>query len=308
MTRGRPDKLVRAVESAAERVSDPKNVEMWIYIDDDDAATQALIETGWHKSLPFPVNCLVLPRPSTLPEGFNELWRRSGNGGFYMGFPDDYTAVTDNWDEIIRTTLKADNWADGMAIGYLCDPLEPQETITIMVETAQWVNFFGQFLNPYFPFWFSDVWLQEIADMVDRRHYIDVGMLPMDGKKGKTQSMWHLYFWQRFFHILLVERVGAAQSLLDHIHPPHSQTREAAIQLLKIRIDEIERNEKKVPNMLLGAIEESMTSETGPPSERYLKVLQAAKDHLREMAPQIKKYKSERILRDKMRTLFDGLA
>jgi hypothetical protein len=306
MTRGRPDNLVQAIESAAERVSDPDNVAMWIYVDDDDAATLALIETGWHRSIPFPIHWLVLPRPSTLPEGLNELWRRSSNAAFYMGFPDDYTIVTDNWDAIIRTTMAQES-SDGMAIGYLCDPLEPNANVTFMIETAQWVNYAGQFLFPYFPFWFSDLWLQQIADMVDRRIYIDVGVLPMDGSKGKTQTMWDLYFWRRFFHILLVERVDTAQWLLDYIHPPNSPSREGALKLMKARIEEIEGNQRRVPNIKLNAVEAKISGEKGPPSERYLAALQSAKEHLRTMAPRIKQYRNERLLRDKIRMLFDEI-
>ena len=302
ITRGRPEKLVQSVEAAAKKAADPANLDMWVYVDDDDAATRELIDSKWDQTIAFRINWLVLQRPRMLGEGFNELWRRSSNASLYMGFPDDYTVVTQNWDAEIRNTM-CDKSANDLALGYLCDPLEPNSTVTIMVETAKWANFTGQFLIPYFPFWYGDVWLQQIADMLDRRYYIDVGMLPIDASNKKTQNMWDLYFWRRFFQILLLERIDTAQNMLDHIHPPNSPTREGAIRHMKHTIDKIESHVKRVPNKILNAIEARNSDETGPPSERYLEALQWAKNHLREMAPQIKKYNTARTLRSKIRLL-----
>ena len=281
MTRGQPKSLVQSVEVAAKRAADPSNLAMWIYVDDDDAATHKLIYTGWHRSIPFPISWLVLQRPRTLAEGFNELWRRSSNASLYMGFPADYTVITQDWDAIIRATM-CDKLANGLALGYLCDTSEINSTVTIWVETAQWANFTGQILVPYF---------------------IDVEMLPMDTANKKTRNMRDLYFWRRFFHVLLLERIDTAQRMLDHIHPPHSPSRKTAIEHMNAVINNIESHTKKIPNKILNAVEAQRSLESGPPSVRYLEALRSAKEHLREMAPRIKGYNAAAALRSKVRLL-----
>ena len=112
-----------------------------------------------------------------------------------------------------------------------------------------------------------------------------------------------LYFWRRFFQLLLVERIDIAQRILDHIHPLDSPTRADAVQFMKNIINEIEGDMKRMPNKLLNAVEAKLSGESGPPSERYLETLRTAKEHLREMAPRIKKYNTGRILRNKIRQL-----
>ena len=74
----------------------------------------------------------------------------------------------------------------------------PEGAITIMVATAEWVNQVGHFIVPYFPYWYGNKWLQQIADMVDRKYGVPVGISPMDELKGKTRRLRDLPFWTFF--------------------------------------------------------------------------------------------------------------
>ena len=47
LTRERPEKLVRAIKSLENHAADKDNVELWIYVDDDDSVTHALIDSSW---------------------------------------------------------------------------------------------------------------------------------------------------------------------------------------------------------------------------------------------------------------------
>ena len=227
LTRGRPEKVVRAIGSLDRYATEKDKIDLWIYVDDDDDLSRELIESGWHKSVGFPIHWHIGSRPVTHGDAFNHLWRISTNAGLYFGFPDDYEITSPDWDIVMRDPFR-DLPSDRIAAGYLPDPFMPDGGITVMVETAQWVNHVGHFIAPYFPYWFGDKWLQQIVEMVDRKYCVPVGLFPMDGKKGTTNRLWDLSFWTRFFHLLLAERVDSAKRTQVHLRNSSVKLRSSA--------------------------------------------------------------------------------
>ena len=144
-------------------------IKLWAYVDDDDSLTLNLIDSEWDESIGFQVNWHISSRPITHGAAFTEIWDVSSNAGIYMIFVDDYMVNTDDWDAVVRETFRKVP-DDRIAIGYLHDPLMPRGDVNFPVFTAEWINRVGHVIIPYFPYWFGDKWVQQIAEMVDRKY------------------------------------------------------------------------------------------------------------------------------------------
>ena len=307
LTRGRPEKLVRAIKSLESLAANKDKIDLWIYVDDDDTLTHELIDSGWDKDIGFPIHWHISTRPVTHGDAFSEIWQKSSNAGIYFGFPDDHELTTCGWDDIIRKTFR-DLPDDRIAVGYLHDPFVPVGCITIMATTAEWVNQVGHFIVPYFPYWFGDMWLQQIADMVDRKFLIPVGMYPLDGKKGKTLRLWDLPFWERFFHLLLTERVDTATRIIEKLTDDNSLMQTRAIDLMHEHIEKFEKEaEDQLSRDQLLAHQLTFTAEDGDKCDSYLKAFRQAKKHLEAMTPRIIKMKTQQVLRYKEKALTQSL-
>ena len=295
LTRERPEKLVRAIKSLENHAADKDNVELWIYVDDDDSVTHALIDSSWDNDIGFRIHWHIGTRLITHGDGFSEIWQISSNAGFYLGFADDYEVTTPSWDYIIRESFR-NLPSDRIAVGYLSDPLVPEGSMTVMVATTEWVNQVGHFVVPHFPYWFGDKWLQQIAEMVDRKYYIPVDLYPLDGKKGKTYRLWDLSFWTRFFHLLLAERVGTARWIIGELTDDNSIARKQAIEFMYEKIEEYEEeaeNEPSTDKQLAHQL--AFTAEGNDKNKTYLLALHRAQEHLEAMTPHIIEMNTQRI-------------
>ena len=307
LTRGRPEKLVRAIKSLESLAANKDKIDLWIYVDDDDTLTHELIDSGWDKDIGFPIHWHISTRPVTHGDAFSEIWQKSSNAGIYFGFPDDHELTTCGWDDVIRETFR-DLPDDRIAVGYLPDPFVPEGGITVMAVTAQWVNQVGHFIVPHFPYWYGDKWLEQIAEMVDRKFRIPVGLYPMDGKKGKTLRLWDLPFWERFFHLLLTERADTARRIIEKLTDDNSLMRTQAIDLMHENIEKFEKEaEDEQSRDQLLAIQLAFTAEGEDKSDSYLKALRQAEEHLEAMRPRIIKMKTQRVLRYKVKVLAQSI-
>jgi hypothetical protein len=301
LTRGRPDKAVRAIKSLDDLAEVKNKIELWIYIDNDDIPTLDLMNSGWDKGIGIGINWHVSSRPITHGAAFTELWNISSNAGIYMGFGDDYVIQTSNWDVAVRETF-SNVPDDRIAIGYLFDPLMPKGGITFMVETAEWINLVGHFVVPYFPYWFGDIWLQQIAEMVERKYAIPVNVSPLEGEKGKTLRLWDLPFWTYFFNILLAERVETAIKIIERFTSDNLIARECAIANMYEKITEIEETAKAGQSIGgLKATQLDLTAETKGKDETYLTALRQGQLHLGAMMPKIQEMEMRQVFWNKQK-------
>jgi hypothetical protein len=301
LTRGRPEKVVVAIRSL-DRLANKKNkIELWIYIDNDDIPTLNLMNSDWCKGISIGINWHIGSRPITHGAAFTELWNVSSNAAMYMGFSDDYVVQTSNWDVAVRETfLNVPN--DRIAIGYLSDPLMPKGGVTFMVETAEWINQVGYFVVPYFPYWFGDIWLQQIAEMVERKYAIPVNVWPLEGEKGKTLRLWDLPFWTYFFNILLAERVETAIKIIERLTSDNLIARECAIANMYEKITEIEETAKAGQSSRgQKATQLDLTQETKGKDETYLTALRQGQLHLEAMMPKIQEMEMRQVFWNKQK-------
>lgn len=188
-SRGRPDACYEAVRSLHPLGS----AEVIVGLDEDDPT--AIDLKARLKAFPN-VRCVIGPREETLGKLWNKLYGLSKARAAVM-FPDDYRMETKAWSGIVGKAL--DTLPNNMGVPFLTDPSHPGFT-TFPVITRQMVECNdGNFLPPWFPFWFHDTWWDEIGDLLGMKIELPVLVSQPDGR-GKTQNLIDLGFWAECFH------------------------------------------------------------------------------------------------------------
>lgn len=218
-TRGRTDKFELALNSIMETTGDPSRVDIWIYVDIDDALMLDYIKGGAHHRYPVKVNFHVDARTKTLVETTNTLWRVATDAGIYMPAGDDFLFITNGWDHLLRDAFK--EYQDRILMAYSVDTTTGPDDMQFPALSAEWVNQLGYVFAGHFPFWFEDYWLDEVAQMIQRKKRVDVFMQPQGGK-GKTYRMKNVPFWYRYFTNSMDDRIAIARVLRAAIHAPGS--------------------------------------------------------------------------------------
>jgi hypothetical protein len=227
-TRGRLEGLRRVFDNFQATVADKARFELWIYVDDDDTVTLEYLAEGAWRGYDFPIHWHVGACKNSMGEMVNELWQCSTtNAGIYFPFMDDYIVTTAGWDEVVRRCFR--DSPHGFTLGYVRDPTAQPHQVTITIASARWLNSLGYFVTERFYHWFGDSWLDQIAQMVDCKVLVPIGVHPPQGK-GKTLRMRNLPFWCGYFHKTLRERYEQALEILSLMHPEQSHELQAARQ------------------------------------------------------------------------------
>ena len=102
-TRKRAKKLKAMYESLHHMTSESNNVEVLLYIDEDDVQSIKFVDNNKDK-FTIPIKHIVGPRVS-LGEACNELFKIS-SGDLIMGGADDIVFRTKNWDVLLEHNFK----------------------------------------------------------------------------------------------------------------------------------------------------------------------------------------------------------
>lgn len=284
LTRGRPDAFIQMLASLARTAKRKDLIDLWAYVDDDDPTVEELKALDLGALAGFPVNFLARPRPVTHGEAFNELWRgTTTNAGIYLAVADDYVMETTHWDESIRLTFTA--YPDRLVLGRVQDPQLPDKLL-IMAISGEWANELGYLIPPYFPYWFGDRWMEEIATLAQRLIYLDVQM-KQNGGKGRTQRMRNLTFWTNFFCETFHERVETAKRLRGLAYDPGSQDgllAEMMASELERKFWEQDLDWKRRDIQWLEESNADPKEAALPPSISYMKAELSARAHLSWLA------------------------
>lgn len=284
LTRNRPEMFKAMARSFAELADDPSRVDIWCYVDDDDASAPPLIQHFRDNPLPVAINWMVAPRPLTLGHAFNQIALQAMQGaGYLVGFPEDFNVTMRGWDSQTRRKFAA--YPDGIALGYIRDPMYDDENVKMLVVRKEWCEAVGDFLPPYFPFWFSDIWVDQLSSLAGRKFDIEIAITDVGGK-GTTKRMWNMPFWNRFILQTAEQRFDIVVRLLERIHGEHSievhdfiADRAAIIERMRHELYVFAGQD---PPQLV-ALELKYTEETTGISPLYLAAEQAALDHLRSL-------------------------
>lgn len=284
LTRNRPEMFKAMARSFADLADDPSLVDIWCYVDDDDATAGPLMAYFAANPLPVAINWMIAPRPLTLGHAFNDIAVEAMNSaGYLVGFPEDFNVTMPGWDSQARRKFAA--YPDGMALGFIRDPMYDDDNVKMLVVRKEWCEAVGDFLPPYFPFWFSDVWVDQISALAGRK--FDIGIAITDvGGKGRTKRMWNMPFWNRFFLETAGQRFDAVVRLLSRIHGSDAAVvrdcvadRDGIITRMQGELYPLQGQE---PPQLV-AMELKYTEESTGISPLYLAAERAALDHLQAL-------------------------
>jgi hypothetical protein len=229
-TRARPQYLAEVLQSLARHTLRKDKTALWIYVDDNDEVTQSACAEHKFCDPGFPVHWHVGPPPASLGETHEALWAASGRTAeIYMVSVDDARFDTPAWDDVIRRHFAS--YHDGVLLAFPHDPMT-HDVGTYPIFGWRWLETMKQVFPGYFPYWFDDHWMSQIALLIGRWFKLPILLYPIRGK-GRTKRMRNLPFWTRFFQLMLVERRAAASRLLDAIHPDDSPQRVVALAVLE---------------------------------------------------------------------------
>ena len=176
-SRGRPDLAARMVESINRTVSKPSNVEIMLYLNDDDEKLQEYkqnIDKKYYTIGPNQSTCLT----------WNQLANKASHDILFLA-GDDIQFVTKDWDKnIIRAfDQHADKICmvvpfDGNGKGKGKDLLPNNEPYTLTEGDVagsphfalhrNWIKALGYFVPPFFWHWYVDTYTQTVARKLGR--------------------------------------------------------------------------------------------------------------------------------------------
>jgi len=199
---GRPDKLRRAVDSLV-GTGLPPEVEIIIGLDAEDTASRgACLTLGKRRG----VRVVEARAAVTLGRKVNQLAAKA-RGDILMMFANDMAVRADDWHERVIAAVDLGS----ARVFCLDDPLNAGFA-SFPVLRRDVVDTVGFMAAPWFPFWFTDTWWDEIGELCGEVRPIEVGLEYLDGRGG-TMAMRDLKFWAEFFEATRGMRVDAARKL-----------------------------------------------------------------------------------------------
>lgn len=164
-TRKRPQNVTRLVESIEDTVSSIHNVELLVYIDDDDdESIPALQQAAEHIN----VNA-VQGNQLVGSQMYNEL-AKLAKGDILMFAADDVVFKTPVWDKIVER--KFNEYEDRILFVYGEDGFQKGRIGTHGFVHRFWWELLGYLLPPKLASAYTDEWVTEVADRVGRKCYL----------------------------------------------------------------------------------------------------------------------------------------
>jgi hypothetical protein len=194
--------LDKTLASIEETTGDKSSIFLCMYIDDDDSETLAYIASFKIKRFSYRILTFVAHKTQSMGAMISYLYKNSPRADIYMAIVDDYVFGTRGWDSLVYEAFSLHS--DGLMMAFPQDPTSPGN-VTFVILGSKWIDTLGRFLTDYFPFWYDDSWIDEVAQMVQRKIPVPIEMEPIGGK-GKTPRMFNLWFWHQFFVNTIDER------------------------------------------------------------------------------------------------------
>lgn len=203
ITRGRPERLVDTIARTLPNIVCPET-RMIVSIDDDDPETIEAIKA-------FEADPRVMPIIRPREDALGEKWNRAMlvPADVYMPLGDYTPLVTPAFDQKVldAASLFPDN------IGVVYSHMANASFPSIWCVTHGLAMKMGGLCPPYFPYWFVDHWVDDIARMIGRISFVD--MQTDVGIKPTTQEYREAAFWATVFDCLRLKRRAQARSIID---------------------------------------------------------------------------------------------
>lgn len=210
VTRNRPALMVETVARTVPNIS-LDTTRLMISVDADDEATIAVLP-----ELPDDPRVVpnIAPREDALGEKYNRALQHPAS--LYLTMADYVPHLTPGFDAKLleAAALFPDN------IGVVYTRMLNASFPATSAITSGLVDRLGWLYPPFFPYWFVDHWMDDIARMIDRISFCDIAT--EHHKKPGTQELREPAFWATLFDAAkLVRRQQAREIILseDFIEP-----------------------------------------------------------------------------------------
>ena len=202
-TRGRSESLKKVVDILIAGCSLP-DTEIVVAIDaDDDSYGNPSFEHGnrvvWSQA----------EREDTLGAKYNRAVRAT-QADVYVLWADDMVMPDPGWDAKISLSAAAFPDRCGVVLyGKIEGVLQPGIAVT-----RKFIDAMGFFAAPYFPYWWVDTWIMEVATMAGRYIHTDVNVSLLGEMKQASRGVRDILFWAELFDKLRPRRIAVAESII----------------------------------------------------------------------------------------------
>ena len=202
-TRGRPEQLLHTLRHTVPKLA-RKDTTLVVSVDGDDQATLDV----W--SL-FPDDERVVTCVAEREDSIGAKWNRCllYPASVYLPLADYTPYLTEGFDQKIldAAALFPDN------IGVVYTHMANGSFPSSQGITHGLVEKLGYMYPPYFPYWFVDHWLDDIAKLIGRISFADVQV--QNRKQSPTHEMRDVHFWTTFFDACRLLRRREARAIID---------------------------------------------------------------------------------------------
>jgi hypothetical protein len=211
-SRGRPTELLRTIREIDRRVAKPDDLTISVALDLDDGSNPEAPETRshlvWH----------VGEREDSLGAKYNRAARYAPAQTYVLG-SDDNIFTADGWDELIRQRMLEFPANFGFVYFGRLDGTLP----TNMALPHRLIERQGFLFPEFWPVWFHDTWVDEIAHMTGRILWASVDVEEIGGR-GKSRGVRDIAFWAMLFDATRNYRTQVATELSREHNPQWLQT------------------------------------------------------------------------------------
>jgi len=208
-TRGRPEQLVDTIERNLHCLSLSDTVLM-VQLDEDDEAVRSVV--GPLASRDGRLLISIKPREDTVAAKWNRALAVPAD--LYMILGDDDPLVVPDTDQ--RVLDAAGIFPDG--IGCVYGRMANASFPGILCVTKNLAGLMGWIVPEYFPYWFCDHWVDDIARMIGRIVFAEVQT--NQNRAGITQEMREPSWWANWFDAAYLLRRQQAWSIISCLGEP----------------------------------------------------------------------------------------
>ncbi len=216
-TRKRPGLLVRNVQETLKHITLP-DTRLVIAADDDDFGTLSLQDMLNDPRIIWSIK----PREDSVGAKYNRVMTVAP-ADVYMVMVDYAPCYTPGFDAKILEAAQV--YPDGYAV--ILNHLANMSFSQLNAVTHKLAVRLGGIYPEYFPYWFVDHWLEEMARRIGRQVFVDV--LMDCSRKQPTMEKKEPNLWGFFFTLLDHERAALADAIIDS--PDFNETPERKVAL-----------------------------------------------------------------------------
>ena len=214
-SRDRPGELTRTITEAMKLATMPNTIAA-VALDEDDKSS--LILPDLYRAITD-----IAPREASLGAKYNRATKiAAGETDMVVLGVDDAYPSNPGWDQKLADA--AAKFTDGVGVVFFGEKrAHPYDLPDGIAVTRKWIEQVGFFCSPYFPFWWHDTWIDELAKLIGRYVWADVtwekhGKSEVGGHK--TTRMREVTWWARFFDATRQMRVDTALRMINASDDP----------------------------------------------------------------------------------------